>query len=115
MLDGTWILDRAELVGKRLPDDGYRGSKLELSRGTYRFQDDRGTYRARLEAGGNAIDVVGAECPNAGKTLPSSYELQGDILRICYDLSGETRPQRFSTEPGTRQFLATYRRERTGS
>ena len=36
----------------------------------------------------------------------------GDTLRICYDLSGKSRPAEFKTEKGTQLFLVTYKREK---
>ena len=109
MLDGTWILDTAELGGNKLPDEGYRGATLVLQDGTYTFQGDHGEYH--VHTGGNAMDIVGTDGPNAGRTFLAIYELRDDVLRICYDLTGTARPLRFATQPGTQQFLAVYRRD----
>jgi hypothetical protein len=35
----------------------------------------------------------------------------GDTLRVCYDLSGKSRPTEFKTKEGTRLFLVTYKRQ----
>jgi len=48
--------------------------------------------------------------PNQGKTFPAIYELKGDTLRICYDLSGAKRPTEFKTVAGTQLYLVTYTR-----
>ena len=40
------------------------------------------------------------------------YELNGDTLRICYDLSGSKRPTEFKTAAGTKLYLVTYNRKK---
>ena len=45
-----------------------------------------------------------------GKTFTAIYELNGDTLRICYDLSGAKRPAEFKSAPATRLYLVTYQR-----
>jgi uncharacterized protein (TIGR03067 family) len=58
------------------------------------------------------MDIIGSEGPNKGKSILAIYELESDKLKICYDLTGKTRPKRFKTEAGTRQLLVTYQREK---
>jgi len=36
----------------------------------------------------------------------------GDTLRVCYDLSGKSRPTEFKTKEVTQLFLVTYKREK---
>jgi hypothetical protein len=45
--------------------------------------------------------------------FPAIYELDGDTLRICYDLSRTKRPAEFKTLPATQLYLVTYERVRT--
>jgi hypothetical protein len=40
------------------------------------------------------------------------YEIDGDTLKVCYDLGGKNRPTEFKTKEGTALFLATYKREK---
>ena len=56
------------------------------------------------------MTITGTEGPNHGKTFPAIYEIKGDTLRICYDLSGVKRPTEFKSVPGTRLYLVTYSR-----
>ncbi len=55
--------------------------------------------------------ITGTKGPNQGKTIPAIYELNGDTLKVCYDLSGEGHPTEFQSKAGTKLFLVTYRRE----
>jgi hypothetical protein len=38
------------------------------------------------------------------------YELDGDQLKICYDLTGKSRPKEFSTKDAKQLFLVNYKR-----
>lgn len=112
MIEGSWVIVEAELGGQKLPDEGIKGIKLILQEGRYRLQNDQGEYKLNPAEKIKAMDIVGREGPNEGKSFLAIYELKGDRLRICYDLAGKTRPKEFKTEAGTQQFLVTYRREK---
>lgn len=112
MMEGTWVLVEAEIGGQKLPDESIKGTRLILTEGRYEYQNDRGEYKLYPAAEIKAMDIVGREGPNKGKIFLAIYELEGDKLKICYDLTGKTRPTKFKTEAGTRQFLATYQREK---
>jgi uncharacterized protein (TIGR03067 family) len=56
------------------------------------------------------MDIIGAEGPNKGKTFLAIYELNGDTLRVCYNLGGKERPAEFKTTKDSLVFLATYQR-----
>jgi uncharacterized protein (TIGR03067 family) len=51
--------------------------------------------------------ITGTERPNQGRTFPALYELKGDTLRICYDLTGAKRPTEFRSVAGTNLYLVT--------
>ena len=109
-IEGTWVIVAAELSGQKL--DSIRGTKLVLTAGRYQYQNDKGEYKLYPAEAAKAMDIVGLEGPNKGKTLLAIYELDGDKLTICYALTGQARPKEFKTEAGSRQFLAIYERER---
>ncbi|MEK7830003.1 MAG: TIGR03067 domain-containing protein, partial [Acidobacteriota bacterium] len=95
MIEATWIMLTAELSGQKLPDAGFKDTKLVLADGRYTFQNDQGTYKlipADDPKAPKAMDITGTNGPNQGKTFLAIYELTADTLRICYDLAGKTRP-----------------------
>ena len=112
VIEGTWVILEAELGGQKLPDENIKAAKLILDEGKYRFQNDQGEYKLYPGEKIKAMDIMGREGPNKGKTFLAIYELEGDTLKICYDLAGKIRPKEFKTEAGTRQFLVTYKRDK---
>jgi uncharacterized protein (TIGR03067 family) len=109
-LDGTWLPLDAELGGAPLPDDLIAAITLIIRAETYQVQSDHGRLVLDRERRPATMDLMGQEGPNQGRTIRAIYELTGDVLRICYELGSPERPQAFESEPGTLQFLVTYRR-----
>ncbi len=109
-IQGTWEIVSAEIGGELFPVEAFNNVQLVLKDGTYKLAIDEGIYKLLDADGKKGIDVIGERGPNKGKTIPAIYEIKGDSMKICYDLAGKTRPGKFETEKGTRQFLATYKR-----
>jgi uncharacterized protein (TIGR03067 family) len=115
-IQGTWKPVTAELAGKPFPDEVRKAMTLVLTDGKYTFtigeQKDEGTVKLDPAKSPRAMDVVGTKGPNQGKTFLAIYELKGDTLRVCYDLSGKARPKEFKTQPDTGLFLVEYKRQK---
>jgi uncharacterized protein (TIGR03067 family) len=115
-LQGEWIPIKAELAGKPFPDAVLKTISLKLTKNDYDVlvagHPDKGTWSIDATAKPKGMKVVGVKGPNAGKTFPAIYELNGDTLRICYDLSGAKRPAEFKTKPDTKLYLVTYKRKK---
>jgi uncharacterized protein (TIGR03067 family) len=115
-IDGTWLPEKAELAGKPFPEAYRKTMKLVVKDGKYTVTlgktTDIGTVKLKASSKPKEIDIVGTEGPNKGKTILAIYERDGDTLRICYDLSGKSRPKEFKTKEETQLFLVTYKRQK---
>ena len=113
-MDGTWKPLSAELAGKPWPQEVLDTMKLIVKDDQYTVQigeqSDEGTVKRDPSKSPKTMDISGKKGPNEGKTFLVIYELKGDELRVCYDLSGKSRPTEFATKPDTQLFLVTYRR-----
>ena len=111
-VQGNWKPVKAELGGQPMTEAVLKSISLKLDGGKYEVfageQPDRGTYTLDSAAKPKGMTITGTEGPNRGKTFPAIYELSGDTLRICYDLSGAKRPAEFKTVAGTQLYLVTY-------
>jgi uncharacterized protein (TIGR03067 family) len=113
-MDGIWKPVSAELAGKKWPQEILDTIKLTLKDDKYSVQvgdgNDEGTVKRDATKSPKTMDITGTSGPNKGKTFLVIYELKGEELRVCYDLSGKSRPTEFATKPDTQLFLVTYRR-----
>ena len=115
MIEGTWIPISAELGNQPFPERLFAAMKLILTENSYTSivgsVIDKGTLT--LHAGGTpgTMDIHGTEGPNKGRTIHAIFALEGETLKVCYDLGGKNRPQEFRTEPRTQQFFVSYRRD----
>jgi uncharacterized protein (TIGR03067 family) len=113
-VQGSWTPARAELAGQPMADAVLKSISLKLDNGKYEVlvggNPDKGTYTIDPTSKPRSMTITGTDGPNNGKTFPAIYELKGDTLRICYDLSGAKRPTEFKSVAGTKLYLVTYNR-----
>ena len=66
-----------------------------------------------LDAGKKRIDVFHHDTPPGtyGGKLKGIYEISGDSLTVCYELTGQRYPKSFDAPRGSRQVLYHFRRE----
>jgi uncharacterized protein (TIGR03067 family) len=114
-VQGTWKPESAVLGGTPMPEAVVKSITLKLHNGTYEVlvgdKPDKGVYVLDAMNSPKGMSITGTDGPNAGKTFPAIYELNGDTLRVCYDLSGAKRPTHFSSDSGTKLYLVTYKRQ----
>jgi uncharacterized protein (TIGR03067 family) len=117
MIEGTWIPISAELGNQPFPERLFTTMRLILTEDSYTAivgsVTDKGTLTLHESDKPSTMDILGTEGPNKGKTIPAIFELNGETLKVCYDLEGKNRPHDFHTEPRTQQFLVSYRKEKT--
>jgi uncharacterized protein (TIGR03067 family) len=115
-IQGTWLPSAAEFAGEKFPDEIRKTIKLVIKDDNYTVtvgtKVDKGTVKLNASAKPKTLDITGTDGPNKGKTILAIYELDGDTLRVCYDLSGKSHPTEFKTKAGTQLFLVTYKREK---
>ena len=74
-------------------------------------QPDAGQTKLDPAKSPRAIDITGTKGPDEGKTFLAIYELKGDELKVCYDLSGKSRPAEFAAKADYPAFpRCRYRR-----
>ena len=76
-------------------------------------QSHEDPYTFKLDGSRKQIDVFHHETPpgTSGGSLKGIYEINGDSLKVCYDLTGQRYPESFDANRGSRQVLYQFRRE----
>ncbi len=109
----------ATVAGHALVLAELRVKYLVLDSGGYSIIDrtnqivDSGEYLVDDAASPRAIDIVGREGPNAGRTMLAIYRLEADRLTVCYDLDGKERPNDMQSDEDQLLLSITYTRALT--
>jgi uncharacterized protein (TIGR03067 family) len=119
MLNGTWVPIAADVSGQALVVEELRVSRLVLNDGGYQIIDradhvvDCGDYRVDDSVYPQTMDIVGVSGPYAGRVMLAIYELEGDRLKVCYDLEASARPLDMEAEGEELLLSITYARAAT--
>ena len=114
-LAGTWSCVSATVDGKPLPEETVKLLRLTLAGNKYQTRkgDDvlfDSTYTVDASTNPRQINILGTEGALAGKEALGIYSIQGDTLRICYILTGKTRPTAFESPIGSGAYLLLWKR-----
>lgn len=115
-LEGAWVPVAANVSGQELLVHELRVKYLVLDGRDYSIIDqsnhivDRGEYLVDDTSHPQAIDIVGRDGPNAGRSMLAIYELTGNRLTVCYDLDGNERPVNMQAEDDQLLLSITYER-----
>ncbi len=86
-MQGVWLPVEAALGMQQLPRDTLRSMRLKIAGGQYEVvvgnEADRGRLKLDATLTPKALDIVGTEGPNKGKTILGVYELTGDTLAFA--------------------------------
>ena len=112
---GTWTFESSEAGGKELPAGELKGLILtfEGDKHTVKKGDDVlqvGTQKLDPSKSPKTIDVTMTEGPNKGAVMLGIYEIDGDTLKVCFDLEGKKRPTEFKSAPGSENFVNVHKR-----
>ena len=113
LLEGIWQPVYAELDGEEAPRMALEKMELELIAGKYTVRFGGETYdHGTFKTDETALTLYGIKGSNAGRIIPALFKFSGEMLSICYGLSGQ-RPGKFATGPGEQLYLVNYLRKQT--
>src|SRR5215813_8904443 len=119
-MQGNWELTGATYNGQRMDKEAIGDTRLAISGDHYTMMHNGSTESSTFTlgvAGLHTIRVFHHENPLAsqgfyGGTLTGIYELSGDRLRICFDLTGREYPRSFDAGRGSRRGIYELIREK---
>ena len=112
-LQGTWTLVSATENGAPQTGDMQWVVDGDEYKTRYNGQLDNSPVKITLDASNKHIDAFHHDTPAGtyGGKFKGIYELNGNTLRICYDLTGSSYPSSFDAGPGSRRVIYEFRRE----
>lgn len=106
-LNGTWIPLEEEIGGAQLPKEAFEGQKLVIKDEIYNMTAESAD-KGIITITEDKIDIEGRQGSNAGRQIKAIYKLENDLLTICYNLTGDSYPETFSTQGNPMFFLVTF-------
>lgn len=110
---GTWKLVGCTYDGE--PQNGEMEWVVDGDHYNIRMNHHLGEdpYMFKLDAGRKRIDVFHHETPagTSGGSVKGIYEISGDSLTVCYDLTDQGYPTSLDAPRGSRRVLYEFRRE----
>lgn len=113
-LNGNWVPVQQELGGQVLPASLFANQQMELADSNYTVQAES-VDKGVLYYGKGKMDIYGREGVNKGKHVAAIYRVEGDELRICYNLGGESYPESFNTKGHRFFFLSVFRKRQSNA
>jgi len=112
-LQGTWTLIVATEDGAPQTGDMQWLVEGDAYRVRYNQKLDTTPVKITLDAARKRIDAVHHDTPPGtyGGKLKGIYELNGNSLRVCYDLTGANYPSSFDAGRGSRRVIYEFRRQ----
>lgn len=95
------------------------GKRVEVSKTAFLVDGNRACWQHREGDMQGGLYLDPSRQPKtydfamSSKTIEGIYELEGDTLRLCYDLGDEPkRPDKFASRPGSPHVLLTLKRQK---
>jgi uncharacterized protein (TIGR03067 family) len=115
-LNGAWIATEAKQDGEKLPDDFVKSASVTFTDGKYKSLvgdvTEEGTFKVDRSKKPNTIDMS----PTGGRkkvpARPAIFELDGDTLKMCWNLTTNQRAKDFTSTAENKQFLVVYKRKK---
>lgn len=112
---GSWTMEAQELDGVAAKPDQIKTRTLFcgadvfiIRKGTELLQ--LGVHKLDPSKKPKTIDATVSKGLYQGETMLGIYEIEGDRLKVCFDIEGQKRPSEFKTAPREGRFLAIYKK-----
>ncbi len=116
-VEGGWVPVAIEVDGNQIPKEDLKNapSKLTLKGDQYTLlmpdkKVQKGTFTIDATKDPKTVDSTPADGPHKGMTIKGIYEVKGDMMKACYDISGKGRPKSFTTKDKPGHVLIVYKR-----
>jgi uncharacterized protein (TIGR03067 family) len=117
VMQGVWIFLKHETEGKETPGFKPGAMTVTLKGDTFTVRDGDKVLQSgtmKLDAGKKhkVMDCPVHEGEGKGVIMLGIYELDGDTMRVCFDLKGKNRPTEFKTAVDSGHFLVECKRDK---
>lgn len=109
-LNGSWVPIKEEMGGKELPAAAFATQKLVINDSLYIFTAES-VDKGVVAYNGDKMDIYGREGVNTGRHFTTLYKFENGQLTICYNLKGDSYPEKLETTGKPLFFLTVFKKE----
>lgn len=114
-LQGAWAFESHILGGESAPADVLKSAVItfEGDKFTVKIGDkvaQAGTHKVDASKKPCTVDATVAEGEGKGTTMLGILELDGDTMKVCFDIEGKKRPERFESPDKSRHAVMVMKR-----
>jgi uncharacterized protein (TIGR03067 family) len=106
---GTWKPTEANLGDNKIEMMVLEKAKIVFAEDKYTVtideQIEKGVVALDAKKSPKQMDIFPTSGTNNGKTLWAIYEIEGDVLRVCYSLTPNVRPENFEPDSNTLLYV----------
>ena len=93
-----------------MPTSALENQTLILNGSTYTFIAES-VDEGDIKYNDGKMDIWGREGVNTGKHFMAIYKLENGQLTICYNLTGDSYPEKYETKGKPMYFLSEFKKE----
>ena len=113
-MQGTWLVVAAEREGKPALGDVAKPMQVIIKGDSFTFTDgqheEKGTLKLDSSAKPKSVDLIAGNAHD--KPAYGIYELTTSSLKMCWTKDGGSRPQDFTTKPGSNSGMFILKRDK---
>lgn len=110
-LQGTWKIVSLEIDGQAMP---HGDAQVVVNGSSFTTTGMGATYQGTMlvdtAVKPHTLDMVFNAGPEKGNTNRGIFEVDGDVWKLCLNMTGGERPATFATKPGSGIALEILRR-----
>jgi uncharacterized protein (TIGR03067 family) len=115
-LQGTWVLVAMQREGEDVPPEEFKGWTAVYETNRISLHDGervrrRGIVTLDPSRKPKAVNTWDQDGPFEDQTVPGIYELDGDILKLCFSRPGSERPKEFTTKTKPGFLYCVYKKQ----
>jgi uncharacterized protein (TIGR03067 family) len=117
-LQGGWQAEVAQENGTKSAAEELKGRTLFFGRDTFLFRRSDnllqiGILKLDPAKSPKTVNAIVMRGPQKGEIMLGIYSLEGDTLKICFDVQGEERPKEFTAPTGSGRLFMICKRIRS--